>query len=69
MSLTNKKWILKTRPKGLVEESNFELIEEAVPELNDGKISRAEFFEFIEDFKSSLDLFLLLRLSQSLCLN
>ena len=38
MSLTNKKWILKTRPKGLVEESNFELIEEAVPELNDGKI-------------------------------
>ena len=38
MSLTNKKWILKTRPKGLVEASNFELIEEAMPELNEGKI-------------------------------
>ena len=38
MSLTNKKWILKTRPTGLVEASNFELIEEAVPELNDGDI-------------------------------
>ena len=38
MSLTNKKWILKTRPTGLVEASNFELIEEALPELNDGDI-------------------------------
>ena len=38
MSLTNKKWILKTRPKGLVETSNFELIEEAMPELNEGDI-------------------------------
>jgi len=38
MSLTNKKWILKTRPKGLVEASNFELIEEAMPELNEGDI-------------------------------
>ena len=38
MSLTNKKWILKTRPTGLVEASNFELIEEALPKLNDGDI-------------------------------
>ena len=38
MSLTNKKWILKTRPKGLVETSNFELIEEAMPELYKGDI-------------------------------
>ena len=38
MSLTNKKWILKTRPKGLVETSNFELIEEAMPEINEGDI-------------------------------
>ena len=38
MSLTNKKWILKTRPKGLVEASNFELIEEAMSELNEGDI-------------------------------
>jgi len=38
MGLTNKKWVLKTRPRGLVETSNFELIEEAVPELNEGDI-------------------------------
>ena len=38
MSLTNKKWVLKTRPRGLVETSNFELIEDAVPEINEGEI-------------------------------
>ena len=38
MSFTNKKWILKTRPTGLVKTSNFELLEEAVPELNEGEI-------------------------------
>ena len=32
----NKKWILKKRPKGLVEESNFELIEEELSELQNG---------------------------------
>ena len=34
----NKKWILKKRPKGLVEESNFQFIEEELSELQDGEI-------------------------------
>ena len=34
----NKKWILKKRPKGLVEESNFKFIEEELSELQDGEI-------------------------------
>ena len=33
MGITNKKWILKSRPKGLVEKSNFELIEENLPDI------------------------------------
>ena len=31
----NKKWILKKRPKGLVEESNFKFVEEELSELQD----------------------------------
>ncbi len=38
MSTTNKKWILKTRPVDLVKESDFEFIEEVLPELEDGQI-------------------------------
>ena len=38
MSITNKKWILKTRPVDLVKESDFEFIEEVLPELEDGQI-------------------------------
>ena len=38
MSLINKKWILKTRPTGLVKSSNFELIEERMSELSKGDI-------------------------------
>ena len=34
----NKKWILKKRPIGLVDESNFEFIEEKLPDLKDGEI-------------------------------
>ena len=34
----NKKWILKKRPKGLVEETNFKLIEEELSELQNGEI-------------------------------
>lgn len=34
----NKKWILKKRPKGLVEESNFKFVEEELSELQDGEI-------------------------------
>lgn len=34
----NQKWILKERPTGLVDDSNFLLIEEELPEINDGEI-------------------------------
>ena len=34
----SKKWILKKRPVGLVDESNFEFIEEELSELQDGQI-------------------------------
>ena len=38
MGITNKKWILKSRPKGLVEKSNFEFIEENLPDIEEGQI-------------------------------
>jgi len=41
MSITNKKWILKTRPVDLVKESDFEFIEEVLPEIEDGEILTA----------------------------
>jgi len=34
----NQKWILKKRPTGLVDESNFEFIKEKLPGLKDGEI-------------------------------
>ncbi len=34
----NKKWILKKRPIGLVDESNFDFIEEELPAVKDGEI-------------------------------
>ena len=34
----NKKWILKKRPIGLVDESNFDFIEEELPSVKDGEI-------------------------------
>ena len=34
----NQKWILKKRPTGLVDESNFEFIEEELPSVKDGEI-------------------------------
>ena len=34
----NQKWILKKRPTGLVDESNFEFIKEKIPGLKDGEI-------------------------------
>ena len=34
----NQKWILKERPTGLVDDSNFLFIEEDLPEINDGEI-------------------------------
>ncbi|MEP7185915.1 MAG: NADP-dependent oxidoreductase [Rhodanobacter sp.] len=38
MSLINRQLRLKTRPEGLVERGNFDLVEEAVPELKDGEV-------------------------------
>jgi NADPH-dependent curcumin reductase CurA len=35
---TNKKWILKNRPEGLVKESDFELITEELGEIQEGEI-------------------------------
>ena len=36
--IINQKWILKERPTGLVDDSNFLFIEEDLPEINDGEI-------------------------------
>ncbi len=38
MTIENKKWILKERPSGLVKNSDFELVSEILPKLNDGEI-------------------------------
>ena len=38
MSVTNKKWVLKERPQGLVKNENFELIEEDLREIKDGEV-------------------------------
>jgi NADPH-dependent curcumin reductase CurA len=38
MSLINRQLRLKTRPEGLVERDNFDLVEHAVPELKEGEV-------------------------------
>jgi len=38
MTINNKKWLLKKRPQGLVSNDDFELVEEILPELNEGEI-------------------------------
>ncbi|EIL92196.1 NADP-dependent oxidoreductase [Rhodanobacter spathiphylli] len=38
MSLINRQLRLKTRPEGLVSRDDFELVEQAVPELEDGEV-------------------------------
>ena len=38
MSLINRQLRLKTRPEGLVQRDNFDLVEEAVPELKEGEV-------------------------------
>ena len=38
MGIKNKKWILKERPSGLVKDSDFELVTEALPEIQEGEI-------------------------------
>lgn len=34
----NRRWLLATRPKGMIEDSNFRWVEEAVPEIGEGEI-------------------------------
>ena len=38
MSIINRRLRLKTRPEGLVQRENFDLVDEAVPELKDGEV-------------------------------
>ena len=38
MTISNTKWVLKSRPSGLVKEDNFELITEELSELNEGDL-------------------------------
>ena len=38
MMIINKKWILKERPRGLVKDSDFELVIEELPKINEGEI-------------------------------
>ncbi len=38
MTIENRKWILKERPSGLVKDSDFELITEVLPKINEGEI-------------------------------
>ena len=38
MEIENRKWILKERPQGLVKDSDFELIAETLPAINEGEI-------------------------------
>ena len=38
MTIENRKWILKERPKGLVKDSDFELVTEVLPKINEGEI-------------------------------
>lgn len=38
MSRTNRQWVLRQRPKGLIQPGDLELVEGAVPELKDGEV-------------------------------
>ena len=38
MTIENRKWILKERPSGLVKDSDFELVTEVLPKINEGEI-------------------------------
>ena len=38
MKINNKKWLLKKRPEGLVKNTDFQLVDEALPELKEGEI-------------------------------
>lgn len=38
MTIITKKWLLKKRPEGLVKNTDFQLVEESLPELKEGEI-------------------------------
>ena len=38
MTINTKKWLLKKRPEGLVKNTDFQLVEESLPELKEGEI-------------------------------
>ena len=38
MTIENTKWVLKNRPKGLVKNTDFELVTEKIPEIQEGEI-------------------------------
>ncbi len=38
MSLRNRQWVLRQRPKGLIQDGDLELVETAVPDLKDAEI-------------------------------
>ncbi len=38
MTINNKKWVLKERPTGLVKDSDFELVSEMLPKIDEGEI-------------------------------
>ena len=38
MTINTKKWLLKKRPEGLVKNTDFQLVDEALPELKEGEI-------------------------------
>jgi NADPH-dependent curcumin reductase CurA len=38
MSIINRRLRLKSRPEGLVQRENFDLVEEVVPELKEGEV-------------------------------
>ena len=38
MSVTNTKWVLKERPRGLVKNEDFELIKEELRDIQDGEV-------------------------------
>jgi len=38
MTIENRKWILKERPVGLVKDSDFDLVTEVLPKINEGEV-------------------------------
>ena len=46
MMIKNKKWILKERPTGLVKDSDFELVSEVLPAINEGEILIRKYIPF-----------------------